>query len=120
MLEVTRAELDALTVGTAATMVALVVVSAGCAWWQDQQMRALRDQLAVLEGDVDTLWAWCRSAAAALGWDDNPGGGDGGGDDDGPDDDGGGPGTVVAHPADTWARKTALLGRYAHHGQHRT
>lgn len=126
MLNVTRHELDMLTVGTAATVVVFVFVSAAIAWWRDREMREIRATLAWQDEDIDQLWAWCIAAAAALGWtgeDDQDPGEDDDPSPDEPDQDP--PGgevddpTVISHPADMWARKQSLLPRYTHIGQHR-
>lgn len=120
MIVLTLHELTGLVVGLAVTLVAVVFVDVAYGWRQEQNLRRLN-------GDLNEVWAWCDAAAQALGWtdDDDHNGGDGG-DPPPPDlpdplppgdqlDD-----TVISHPADTYARKAALLDRYAHIGQHRT
>lgn len=123
MLTFTRHELDGMVVITAATVLVLILVSAWAAWLQERDTRRLRDDV---QGELDELRAWCHEAAQALGWtgEDDQGPGE---DDDPPPDapDPTPPGadpedTMISHPADTYARKAALLARYAHTGQHRT
>lgn len=80
-------------------------VSSAVLWRQGKEIAAMQERL-----DDVRRWAWDAHEVlfTDAGWGGEPA--------PRPPDE---PATVVSHPADMYARKAALLDRYAHIGQHR-